>query len=119
MPGIIAEGKLALPQNEERAKDAARDKDYAGCREESDDPIKWDAGDGEHHHAEQDKRAAAIPFGPELPGLGQCQKAPRNQRDAEDQPAHAVPIEIDSSVGSKPDHQRAQQQKDEFHQQLR
>src|ERR1700680_974068 len=101
MPGIIAEGTLALPQNEERAEDAAHDEGQASRGEEFHDPVKWDAGDGEHHEAEQDERAAAIPFlpfGPELARLSHGEKAPGNQRDAEDQPAHTVAIEINSSV---------------------
>jgi hypothetical protein len=55
MPGIIAEGKLVLPQNEESAEDTARDKDQARSGEEFDDPVKRHAGDGEHHRAEQDE----------------------------------------------------------------
>src|SRR5579859_5964446 len=64
-------------------------------------------------------RAAAIPLlplGPELAGLCQRQQAPRYQAYAEYQPGCLTAIEIDPSVGGKPDHQRAQQQKDELRQ---
>ena len=64
MPGIIAEGPLALPQNEERAEDTAQEEDHSSHGEELHDPVKWDAGDGKHHQAEQDERTGAIPFLP-------------------------------------------------------